>query len=400
MFSGSVVGETGSEDSAVCRRDCSILSSPDIWADHTPYHQKNCFGRGRRRGYGIHNLYTQRRRTPRFHSPSMAIPTCRAHRRTLAQYQSLMQVNASSHLIRVARETGLIDQLRDGQRTADQLAESLEWSRHSSSLLIDALMTIGLIEKYGEDYALSRAGHLLCQYDEDLGDATWNRLAKVIRGDEPRSSHDDRKHFDSLAATQWSHTAAAMQAAEVLDIGEGGEFSGLKILDLGSGSGVWSCAIAHRDPESSVTAVDNEAALAAALATAQSIGLGERFEMIQGDPMDVSIPDGTYDLVLVAQRISCMDVEAGKKLLAKAVASAKPGGRIVVIDPFRGPAKPNLAECIEALRIDMGTVGGRMRSLEEAQADMQDAGLLRIQFTFLAASLVNLGLAVGNKPAV
>ncbi|TWU55651.1 class I SAM-dependent methyltransferase [Rubripirellula reticaptiva] len=322
-----------------------------------------------------------------------------AQERTLAQYHGLMHANASAHLLRVGREVGLIDELRKGQKTAEQLTESLQWSPHSASLLIDALLTIGFIEKYGDDYALSRAGHLLCQYDEDLGDATWMRLAEVVRGGDPRSQHDDQKQFDYLAATQWAHTGAAMQAAEILDIGEGGEFSGAKILDFGCGSGVWSCAIAHRDPESSVTAVDGVAALEAAKATAESIGLGERFQTIEGNPLDAAIPADTFDLVLVAQRISCLDGETAKKWLAKAAASAKSGGRVVVIDPFRGPAKPNLAECVEALRIDLGTRGGRMRSLDEAQADMHGAGLQRIQFTFLAASQVNLGLAVGTKAA-
>ncbi|TWU54517.1 hypothetical protein Poly51_32360 [Rubripirellula tenax] len=321
-----------------------------------------------------------------------------AQERTLAQYHSLMQVNASAHLLRTARELGLIDELRHGQRTAEQLTESLSWSPHSASLLLDALLAIGVVEKYDDDFALSRAGHLLCQYDDDLGDATWGRLVDVVRGNDRRADHDDGKQFDYLAATQWAHTGAAMQAAEILDIGEGGEFNALQILDLGCGSGVWSCAMAHRDPTSTVTAVDNRAALEAASATAESIGISERFETIEGNPINAEVPTGKFDLVLVAQRISCLDGIAGKKLLAHAVEATRPGGRVVVIDLFRGPAKANLAECVEALRLDLGTKGGRMRSLQEAQIDMREAGLERIQFTYLAASQVNLGLAVGAKP--
>ncbi|QDT03034.1 hypothetical protein K227x_14130 [Rubripirellula lacrimiformis] len=320
-----------------------------------------------------------------------------AQERTLAQYHGLMRVNASAHLLRVAREVGLIAALRSGQQTAEQLADSLQWAHHSAALLIDGLISIGIIEQYGEDYALSRAGHLLCQYDDDLGDAAWQKLASVVRGDDQRSEHDDAERFAYVAATQWSHTSSAMQAAEILDIGEGGQYSGLKILDLGCGSAVWSCAIAHRDPESSVTAADTPAALEAAQSTADSIELTDRFTTIPGDPLTVELPADEFDLVLVAQRISCLDGKAGQKLLAKATRAAKPGGRVVVIDVFRGPTKPNLTECIEALRLDLGTRGGRLRSLEEAQADMQDAELQRIQFTFLAASDINMGMAVGTK---
>ncbi len=70
---------------------------------------------------------------------------------------------------------------------------------------------------------------------------------------------------------------------------------------------------------------------------------------------------------------------------------------MVVIDVFRSPTKPNLAEAIEALRLDLETRGGRVRSLEETQKLLGEAGLTGIQFTFLAASHVNLGMAIGVK---
>ena len=70
------------------------------------------------------------------------------------------------------------------------------------------------------------------------------------------------------------------------------------------------------------------------------------------------------------------------------------GGRV---DLFRGPGKPNLAECIEALKLKLGTTG-RMRTLEETQAKLVAHDLREVQFTFLAASRINLGLAVGTKP--
>jgi hypothetical protein len=43
------------------------------------------------------------------------------------------------------------------------------------------------------------------------------------------------------------------------------------------------------------------------------------------------------------------------------------------------------------------TTGGRMPSLEQAKKMLQEAGLTDIQFTFLAASEVNLGMAIGVK---
>ena len=320
-----------------------------------------------------------------------------AQERTLAQYQGLMQVNASSHLLRAARKIGLIDELRSGQRTMQQLVENLNLQESSLPLMIDALMAVGIVEKYDDDHALSRAGHLLCQYDDDLGDAIWEKLADRVQGKTDRSASDDQFQHHYLAATQWAHTASAMQAAEILDIGGEDQKPGIRILDLGAGSAVWSCAMAHRDPQSTVTVVDDAAAIEACRSTADSIELTDRFSSIEGDPLEASVPAESFDLVLIAQRIACLGAEQAGLLLKKAYEATAPGGRVVVIDLFRGPSAPNLAETIEALRLDLATVAGRMPGLEEIQQQLADSGLKRVQFTFLAASRVNLGMAVGEK---
>jgi hypothetical protein len=105
-------------------------------------------------------------------------------------------------------------------------------------------------------------------------------------------------------------------------------------------------------------------------------------------------------LVLIAQRIGSLSSESASRLFEAALSATKPGGRLVVIDLFRGPTKPNLSECIEALRLDLGSGAGHVRSLEEIQRQLAGLGLQRVQFAFIAASKANLGLAVGEKPAV
>lgn len=319
-----------------------------------------------------------------------------AQDRTLDHYHHLMQINAASHLIRAARELGVLDQLREGQRTLSQLAESISVSEQPLDLLLDGLVAIGVVEKYQDDFALSRTAHLLCQYDQDLGDERWERLVDRVKGETSRDDHDDQLQHNRTAATQWIHTPAAMQAAEVLDIG-GDSVEGFRILDLGCGSAVWSCAMAHRDPHAVVTAVDQADALVAAQSTADSIGLGDRFQTLAADPKQASLPGDHFDLVLLAQRISSEHSHWADQLIDLAIAAAKPGARVAVIDAFRGPAKPTLAETIEALQLELGTKSGHVRSLEEIQSQLVDRGLKSVQFAFLEASKGNYGIAVGVK---
>ncbi len=64
--------------------------------------------------------------------------------------------------------------------------------------------------------------------------------------------------------------------------------------------------MAHRDSDATIVAVDNQAALQAATATADSIGLSDRFKTIDADPEQVTVPDNEFDLVLLAQRLHCL----------------------------------------------------------------------------------------------
>ena len=353
--------------------------------------------------------------------------------RTLDRYQELMQINAAGHVLRAARELGVFDELRRGQRTAAQLAETLRLDRPGLDLLLDSLISMRVVERYEDDHALAPVMQLLCQYDGDLGDASWSRLVAELRApgpasaassDEPAAERQtaaeaagddalaagDQFYLHALAATQWIHTPAAMQAAEMLDLGaeptvdasrDGAplpERGPLRILDLGCGSAVWSCAMAFRDSEATVLAVDDPAALAAAQSTADSIELGARFETLAADPRTAPLPTAGFDLVVVAQRLHAATPQQRDQLLDQAITALAPGGRLVLIDLFRGPTQPLLAETLEALRVHVGTTQGRLLSAPEFQQTLTQRGLAGIQFTFIAASRVNLGMIVAANP--
>ncbi len=123
-----------------------------------------------------------------------------AQDRTLDQYQEWMNINAVANLIRSSRELGIFECLREGQKTVEQLSEALSLDQRRLKLLLDAVVAIGIIEQYQEDYALSQAARLLCQYDNDLGDSQWAGLAEFVRG--AARKEDDLERYDHDAATQ------------------------------------------------------------------------------------------------------------------------------------------------------------------------------------------------------
>ncbi len=362
--------------------------------------------------------------------------------RTLDHYQELMTINATSHLLRTARKIGLFDQLTTGQKTLPELAGNLQIPEARLLLVLQSLIPVGIIEQYQEDYAMSATARLLCQYDADLGDATWEQLADALReppNDAPVDVTDAapekqtgdggladrlRSRADAVAATQWVHTPAAMQAAEILGFGPSDETSEttaetdppsdtvaavevapdatptepIELLDLGCGSAVWSCAMAFREPAIRITAVDSEAALVAARAMADSIELNDRLETKPGDVLGASLPANAYNMILIAQRLHAYSTKQIDQILASCLASLKAGGRIVVIDSFRGPHRPTLSESLEALRLRVQTGEGEVPELKDAEKRFRDAGFENVQFTYIAASRIGLGMMIGSKP--
>ncbi len=126
-----------------------------------------------------------------------------------------------------------------------------------------------------------------------------------------------------------------MQVAEILGMGEASTDEASapqRLLDLGCGSAVWSCAMAYREPSLSIVAVDHRDALVAAEHTASSIELGDRFTSISGDATTVTLEAEAFDYVLIAQRLHSVNESTATALLNQATKALKAGGRLVVID--------------------------------------------------------------------
>lgn len=311
---------------------------------------------------------------------------------TLDHYHALMQTNAEAHLIRGARDLGLFDVLQHGQKTQAEIEQALGSEPRLTGLLLDSLVALKVLERYGDDYALSAVMRLLCHHDRTLGDDTWSSLPSRLRGEE---TPEAAPFLDSATATQWVHTGAAKQAAEILDIT--GERAGRRILDLGCGSAVWSCAMAFADPTATVTIVDTPARLAAARRTIDSIGLGDRFEVREGEPQEISLEEQAYDMVVLAGRLSSASPERDAEVFRRIEASLRPGGEVAVIDLFRGPGTPNLTESVEALRLALSTPEGHIRDAGEVRKLLLENGFGACQFAFLAASRQGYGLLLAAK---
>jgi SAM-dependent methyltransferase len=317
-----------------------------------------------------------------------------AQQQTLSKYRELLRLNGAAHVLRIARQRGILAALTPGQRTLPEIARQCGIDEPLMAHLLATLVAMGVLEQYGDDFALAQVVRLLDESNADFHDGWWSLLDQPPVNPEGQADWE-RRYQRAAAATQWTETAVAVQLAEVLEIGQ--ERCGLNVLDLGCGAAVWSTAMAYRDPDLQIWAVGPAADLVLAQQTADSVGLGERFRTLEGNPLSVALPLHEFDLVLLAGQLRVWDDATAIAQLRRAQQAARTGGELLIVDQFQAPPPLALGATLEALRLHIATRGGTIRSPAAMEDLAHAAGWSECRFAFLTASTLDWGALVARN---
>ena len=117
----------------------------------------------------------------------------------------------------------------------------------------------------------------------------------------------------------------------------------LKVLDIAAGHGMYGIAVARRNPEAEITALDWEAVLEVAKGNAVEAGVADRFHTIPGSAFTVDFGAG-YDAILLTNILHHFDLATCESLAAKVCAALKPGGRAFTLEfvPNDGRVSPDV----------------------------------------------------------
>ncbi|MCC6510339.1 MAG: methyltransferase domain-containing protein [Pirellulaceae bacterium] len=333
-----------------------------------------------------------------------------SQKQTIARYQSFLDAMSLAASLETAARLGVFEALRSGQKDLEVLAQACQLDAEALESLLRVLVAVGAVENYGADFAISQAVGLIASPDRDLGRDIWESLPTYLRGS---MSPDHgavagngaavdltvarrRAYRERICTRQWSHTAAAMQAAEVLDIGAG--LRRLNVLELGSGAGVWSAAMAYRDSDLRVTVVDRAAMLDQCRATYASIDLMDRVTLIEDDYRTWSPPLAQFDLVVLPEVVQLEQDPAAVILLGRAADALRATGQLVILETLREDDGPALPLAIQGLELAVAT-SGRQRSAAELQRLLIGAGFGLAQWGWLTASSHGIGLVVASLDA-
>jgi ubiquinone/menaquinone biosynthesis C-methylase UbiE len=250
-----------------------------------------------------------------------------------------------SRVLSAGLQLGVFAHIAAGKRTVPEIAAAAQASERGMRMLLDALVALQLLVRNGAGYELvPLASQYLVRGTPDyLGlfmeqDELWNswgRLKEVIRSGQPLHRMETQMlaeiFFPILVQTlHILHRDRARRMAEAL--GAASQAAGLRVIDVGCGSGIWGIAVAERDPEARITAQDFPAMLAVARDYLKRHGVEKQFDFLPGDLKTVDFGREQYDLALLGNIVHSEGEQSARNLLQRLHAALRPGGRVVVID--------------------------------------------------------------------
>lgn len=275
-----------------------------------------------------------------------------------------------------AVELGLFTALAKQPMTAGQVAEALGIHQRAHLDFLDALVSMGMLEREGDlyknspdaDYYLDEAklsyiGGFLSMSDARLY-PSWGRLTDALRSGRPQneSSHSDdlfaALYADSerlkrfLSAMTGVSMPLARAIAEKFDWHKYQSF-----IDVGAAQGALPVEVAKRHEHLSGHGYDLPQVEPVFSEYVERHGLKSRLAFKPGDFFKDELPE--TDVIVMGHILHDWDLEQKQMLIRKAHRALKPGGAYIAYDAMIDPArKQNTFGLLMSLNMLVETHGG------------------------------------------
>ena len=281
---------------------------------------------------------------------------------------------------------GLFEAIAEGSNSRDSLAAALEADPRGLGILLGVLEVLELVDVSDGEIRLTQAGraHFV---DRDSGvyqgaaAERWNRLMRnwlmldeaVIRGgpldDEDGDGDEDEDEAEEDRASFMALMAARPQAQvrRLVEACLRRKPDAETLLDLGGGPGVHSRAFTERGLEA--TLMDRPEVIGHVKKAYELKGQPE-IELVEGDFLE-TLPEGPYDVVLLANITHIYDAETNRTLISRVAGLQEPGSIIAIQDFVRGRSA---FAPLFAITMLLQTERGNTYSEEAYRAWLEDAG--------------------------
>jgi len=158
-----------------------------------------------------------------------------------------------------------------------------------------------------------------------------------------------------------------------------------KLLDIGGGSGIYSCAITCNHSHLRATVLDKSPVDKIARKNIADRGYSDRVEVVAGDMFIAGSLPTDCDLHLFSNVLHDWDFAEVRNLLAHSFAALKPGGMLIVHDAHINEDKSGPLPVAQYSSLLMHSTEGKCYSLGEMRDLLTEAGFTDMQYQPTAA---------------
>jgi ubiquinone/menaquinone biosynthesis C-methylase UbiE len=310
--------------------------------------------------------------------------------------QALLDIGwsfASSRVLSAGVQLGVFTHIAAGHRTVEAIARASQASERGMRMLLDALAVIGLLTRSGDGYGLAPlAARFLVRASPDYLGALmetddiwecWGGLVQAVRSGQPyrrvHQQEEAKKFFPLLIRTlHVLNRRPAERMAHLLGVGT--SRSGLRVLDVGCGSAVWSIAVAQADGAARVTASDFPEVLEHTRTYLGSNKLEDRYDFLPGDLKQVDFGVQRYDLAILGNIVHSEGERSSRGLFKRLYQALAPLGRLAIIDMIPHDDRGGPAYAIFfALNMLVQTEAGGTFTIAEYTQWLSEAGFTRVE---------------------
>ena len=340
---------------------------------------------------------TPERQTSNQPTPALFFDTANAYQRTEA--------------LKSAIELNLFTTIGEGKTTASEIARACQASERGTRILCDYLVIIGFLSKDQDKYSLTpdsavfldkrspgyMGGTIEFLLTPKLID-NFKQLTEAVKKGGTVTSEEGMIEAENPAWVSFARAMApmmAMPAQLIAEMVDPQASAPVKILDIAAGHGLYGIAIARRNSNADVTALDWANVLEVAKENAQAAGLSDRYHTIAGSAFDVEYGSG-YDIVLLTNFLHHFDLATCETLLRKVHASLADGGRAVTLEfiPNDDRVSPPQAAAFSMMMLG-STPSGDAYTFSELEQMFRNAGFARSELHDLPPTIQRV--VISNK---
>ena len=248
--------------------------------------------------------------------------------------------------LKSAIELGVFTAIAEGAASAAGVASKCQASERGIRILCDGLVTSNLLRKQDGAYEntpdtamfLNRHSPAymggICEFlcDPEMTHGMLQNLTDCVRKGGTTMGAEGTVSDDNPVWVKFARAMAPITRLNAEFIAAQLPASGpLRVLDIAAGHGMYGIAVARRNPEAEVTALDWEAVLEVAKENAVAAGVADRYRTIAGSAFTADFGTG-YDAILLTNILHHFDLASCESLAARVCAALKPGGRAFTLE--------------------------------------------------------------------